>query len=65
MSTILPSQLEKRFIATSMYKRSKHYFDINKLNQIEVKQEQIRRKPYVETNVSSLDNKFEESFISA
>lgn len=64
--SVLPSELERRFITTSMYKRSKNYFDISKLNQIELKQEQSRRKPYLEAGFTEhIDNKLEESFISA
>jgi hypothetical protein len=50
--SVLPSSLEKRFITTSMYKRSKNYFDISRLNHIEQRREQERRKPYLETTYS-------------
>jgi len=35
MSSDNQSNLEKRFRTTTAYKRSKHYFDINRLNKIE------------------------------
>lgn len=66
MCSVLPSELERRFITTSMYKRSRNYLDICKLNQIQLKQEQSRRKPYLDaTFTEGLEDKFQESFTSA
>lgn len=35
MSDLATSQVEKHFITNKVYKRSRRYFDIAKLNQIE------------------------------
>jgi hypothetical protein len=44
-STGLQSALEQKFLSTTLYKRSKQYFDINRVNQLEQKQEVFRRVP--------------------
>jgi hypothetical protein len=57
------SQVEKHFITSSVYKRSRRYFDINKLNQIEHLQEVSRRMP-LRTN-ETIESHVDGSFISS
>lgn len=45
MSSSPESRLEKRFRTTTVYKRSKQYFDISRLNKLEQKEELSRRMP--------------------
>lgn len=35
MSSVTKSKLEKQFMTTTLYKRSKQYFDIERLNRLE------------------------------
>lgn len=64
MSSAVQSRLEKRFKTTSVYKRSKPYFDISRLNKLEQKEELSRRKPEEKRN-EGINTKFSESFYSA
>ena len=56
------SVLERRFRTTTLYKRSRNYFDISRLNRLQQHQELHRRKPQTESTPCPLQTKFEESF---
>ena len=45
MAESVTSQIEQHFIINNVYKRSRRYFDIMRLNQLEHQQELQRRLP--------------------
>ncbi len=55
------SQIEKHFLIGNVYKRSRKYFDIMKLNHLEHQQEKLRRAP--ENTKETIESRVEESFI--
>jgi hypothetical protein len=63
MSEHSVSQVERHFIASNAIKRSRRYFDIPKLNQLEHQQEVERRMPL--STKETIESRVGESFISS
>lgn len=61
MSETLTSQIEKHFLMNSVYRRSRHYFDIPRLNQLEHQLEVKRRMP--EATKETIDSRVSGSFV--
>jgi len=55
------TNIEKCFIMNNVYKRSRKYFDIVRLNQLEHQQELQRRQP--KQSKDTIDTRLSESFI--
>lgn len=50
------TSIERHFLISNVYKRSRRYFDIVRLNQIEHQQEMQRRSP--KTSKDTIDTRF-------